>query len=127
MKAVAVAALILGLSACGTGVVDEKGWNKALKRGYPCAELIDIAAGLPPSVDRGKVADDLRRAGCEPHSAPAAVPAVAQGSGEGCCRVVRGLVPAPPGSSDRTIDWDSRLSFDTGKNETGSDHAQSHN
>jgi hypothetical protein len=70
MKAVAAAAvaLILGLSACGTGVDDEKGWDKVLKRGYPCAELIDLAEGLPTSVDRVKVADDLRRAGCEPPS-----------------------------------------------------------
>jgi hypothetical protein len=74
MKAVAAAAvaLILGLSACGTGVDDEKGWNKVLKRGYPCAELIDVAEGLPSSIDRVKVADDLRRAGCEPlHPLPA--------------------------------------------------------
>ena len=70
MKAVAAAAvaLILGLGSCGTGVDDEKGWEKVLKRGYPCAELIDVAEGLPTSVDRGKVADDLRRAGCEPPS-----------------------------------------------------------
>ena len=70
MKAVAAAvvALILGLSACGTGVDDEKGWDKVLKRGYPCAELIDLAKGLPTSIDRVKVAEDLRRAGCEPPS-----------------------------------------------------------
>lgn len=73
MKAVAAAAvaLVLGLTACGTGVDDEKGWNKVLERGYPCAELIDVAEGLPSSVDRVKVADDLRRAGCEaPSSSP---------------------------------------------------------
>ena len=70
MKTVAAAAvaMILALSACSTGVDDEKGWNKVLKRGYPCAELIDVAEGLPSSVDSAKVAADLRRAGCEPPS-----------------------------------------------------------
>ena len=68
MKAIVAAAvaLILGLAACGTGVEDEKGWNKVLKRGYPCAELIDVAEDLPSSIDRVKVAEDLRQAGCEP-------------------------------------------------------------
>ena len=67
MKALAAAAvaLILGLTAC-TGVKDEDGWEKVLKRGYPCAELIDVAEDLPASVDRVKVAEDLRQAGCEP-------------------------------------------------------------
>ncbi len=71
MKALAAAAvaLILGLTACGTGVEDEKGWNKVLKRGYPCAELIQVAEDLPASIDRVKVAEDLRRAGCEPSPA----------------------------------------------------------
>ena len=61
-------ALILAVSACSTGVDDEKGWDKVLKRGYPCAELIDVAEGLPSSVDPVKVANDLRLAGCEPPS-----------------------------------------------------------
>lgn len=64
--AAAAVALLLTLAACGTGVEDEKGWNKVLKRGYPCAELIDVAQDLPSSVDRVKVAEDLRQAGCEP-------------------------------------------------------------
>ena len=59
-------ALLLALAACGTGVEDEKAWNKVLERGYPCSELVDVAKKLPSSVDRVKVADDLRRAGCEP-------------------------------------------------------------
>jgi hypothetical protein len=59
-------ALALALTACGTGVEDEKGWNKVLERGYPCAELIDVARDLPSSIDRVKVAEDLRKAGCEP-------------------------------------------------------------
>lgn len=63
--AAAVVALVLALTAC-TGVKDEKGWDKVLKRGYPCAELIDVAEDLPASVDRVKVAEDLRQAGCEP-------------------------------------------------------------
>jgi hypothetical protein len=62
-------ALALTLAACGTGVQDEKGWNKALERGYPCSELLDIAKGLPSSIDPRKVAEDLRKAGCEPPSA----------------------------------------------------------
>ncbi len=62
----AAVALVLALGACGTGVDDEKGWNKVLERNYPCSELIDVAEGLPSSVDRVKVAEDLRRAGCEP-------------------------------------------------------------
>ena len=66
VAAVAAAVLVLGLAACGTGVKDEKGWNKALARGYPCSELLDIAEDLPSSVDPQKVAEDLRRAGCEP-------------------------------------------------------------
>jgi hypothetical protein len=68
MKGLAAAgvALILGLAACGTGVDDEKGWDKVLKRGYPCSELIDVAQDLPSSIDRVKVAEDLRHAGCEP-------------------------------------------------------------
>ena len=68
MKALAAAgvALVLGLAACGTGVEDEKGWDKVLRRGYPCTELIDVALDLPASVDRVQVAEDLRRAGCEP-------------------------------------------------------------
>ncbi len=64
--AAAAVALVLGLAACGTGVDDEKGWDKVLKRGYPCSELIDVARDLPYSVDRVKVAEDLRQAGCEP-------------------------------------------------------------
>ncbi len=70
MKALAAAAvaLIVGLTACGTGVEDEKGWNKVLKGGYPCAELIDVALDLPASIDRVKIAEDLRGAGCEPPS-----------------------------------------------------------
>lgn len=64
--AAAAVAVVLGLAACGTGVKDEKGWDKVLKRGYPCSELIDVAQHLPSSVDPVKVADDLRRAGCEP-------------------------------------------------------------
>ncbi len=64
--AAAAVALVLALAACGTGVEDEKGWNKVLQRGYPCAELIDVAEDLPSSIDRAKVAEDLRRAGCEP-------------------------------------------------------------
>ena len=64
--AAAAVALVLALAACGTGVEDEKGWDKVLKRGYPCSELIDVAQDLPASVDRVKVAEDLRRAGCEP-------------------------------------------------------------
>lgn len=63
--AVGAVALILLLTGCGTGVQDQKGWNKAVKRGYPCSELLVIARGLPSSVDPEKVADDLRRAGCE--------------------------------------------------------------
>ncbi len=63
--AVGAVALVLLLGGC-TGVKDEKGWNKALKRGYPCRELLDIAEDLPTSVNPQKVADDLRRAGCEP-------------------------------------------------------------
>ena len=59
-------ALLLALAACGTGVEDEKAWNKVLERGYPCSELIDVALDLPSSVDRVKVAEDLRQAGCEP-------------------------------------------------------------
>lgn len=59
-------ALALTASACATGVRDEEGWRKALKRGYPCAELVDIADKLPDSVDRSTVEDDLRQAGCEP-------------------------------------------------------------
>jgi hypothetical protein len=67
MKRIAVVALTLALSfaGCGTGVKDEKGWNKVLTRGYPCSELIDVAQDLPSSVDREKVAQDLRNAGCE--------------------------------------------------------------
>ncbi len=67
MRRVAVAAVaaVLALAACGTGVKDEKGWNKVLERGYPCSELLDVAQDLPSSVDRQKVAEDLRRAGCE--------------------------------------------------------------
>lgn len=60
--------LALLLAGCGTGVQDEKGWNKALERGYPCTELLDIAQDLPSSIDPRKVAQDLRRAGCEPPS-----------------------------------------------------------
>ena len=67
--AVAVVALVLALAACSTGVKDEKGWNKALTKGYPCSELLDIAEDLPSSVDPQKVAEDLRRAGCEPPAA----------------------------------------------------------
>ncbi len=67
--AVGAVALVLTLAACGTGVEDEKGWNKVLKRGYPCSELIDVAQDLPSSVDRVKVVEDLRRAGCEPPTA----------------------------------------------------------
>ena len=70
MKRLAVGAvtLVLLLVGCGTGVQDEMGWNKALTRGYPCNELLDIAQDLPSSVDPQKVAEDLRRAGCEPPS-----------------------------------------------------------
>ena len=64
--AVAVVALVLLLAACGTGVKDEKGWNKALSRDYPCSELVDIAEDLPSSVNPEKVAADLRQRGCEP-------------------------------------------------------------
>ena len=64
--AAAAITLALVLTGCSTGVQDEKGWRKALERGYPCAELLDIAEGLPSSVDPQMVADDLRRAGCEP-------------------------------------------------------------
>ncbi len=67
--AVGAVALVLLLAGCGTGVQDEKGWNKALKRGYPCHELVDIARNLPSSIDPDKVAEDLRRAGCEPPAA----------------------------------------------------------
>jgi hypothetical protein len=66
--AVGAVALVLLLAGCGTGVQDEKGWNKALKRGYPCTELLDIAQDLPSSIDPQNVAEDLRRAGCEPPS-----------------------------------------------------------
>ena len=62
----AVAAVLLA-GGC-TGVRDEKGWDKAVKRAYPCSELLDIAEDLPSSIDPQKVADDLRRAGCEPPS-----------------------------------------------------------
>ena len=61
--------LVLSLGACGTGVKDEKGWNKALTRGYPCTELLDIAENLPAKIDPRKVAADLRGAGCEPPAA----------------------------------------------------------
>ena len=67
--AVGAVALVLLLAGCGTGVKDEKGWNKALERNYPCSELIDIAVDLPASIDPQKVAEDLRRAGCEAPSA----------------------------------------------------------
>ena len=66
--AVGVVTLVLLLAGCGTGVEDEKGWNKALKRGYPCSELLDIAQDLPSSADPPQVAEDLRRAGCHPLS-----------------------------------------------------------
>ncbi len=68
MKRLAVVglALTLTLAGCSTGVKNEKGWNKALTRGYPCSELLDIAEDLPSSVDPQKVAEDLRQAGCEP-------------------------------------------------------------
>lgn len=56
----------LALGACGTGVDDEEGWQKVLERDYPCEELLDVAEGLPSSIDRRRVAEDLRRAGCEP-------------------------------------------------------------
>lgn len=67
MKRLAVAAvfLTLALAAC-TGVEDEEGWEKVLERGYPCSELVDVAEDLPRSIDRQRIADDLRRAGCEP-------------------------------------------------------------
>lgn len=67
---VVAVAVTLTLAGCSTGVKDEKGWNKALTKDYPCSELLDIAEDLPSSVDRQKVTEDLRRAGCEP---PAAV------------------------------------------------------
>lgn len=67
--AVGAVSLVLLLAGCGTGVQDEKGWNKAIKRGYPCTELVDIARDLPSSFDPQEVAEDLRRAGCEPPSA----------------------------------------------------------
>ena len=62
-------ALVLALAACGTGVQDEKGWQKVLERDYPCEELRDVAEQLPSSIDRQQVAADLRRAGCEPPEA----------------------------------------------------------
>lgn len=70
MKRLTVGAvtLVLLLAGCGTGVQDEKGWNEVLKRGYPCSEVLDIAQDLPSSLDRQKVTEDLRRAGCEPPS-----------------------------------------------------------
>ena len=64
--AAAAAALVLALAGCSTGVKDEKGWNKARTRDYPCRELVDIADDLPSSVDPEKVAQDLRERGCEP-------------------------------------------------------------
>ena len=63
---VAAVALVLTLAGCSTGVKDEKGWNKALTRDYPCSELVDIAEDLPSKVDLQKVAQDLRERGCEP-------------------------------------------------------------
>jgi hypothetical protein len=68
--AVAAVALVLVLTGCGTGVEDEEGWRKVLERNYSCEELLDVADGLPSSIDRQRVAEDLRRAGCDP--APAA-------------------------------------------------------
>ena len=65
-RATAAVVVVVFLAACGTGVEDEKGWNKALERGYDCTELLDIAGDLPSSMDPAKVAEDLRRAGCEP-------------------------------------------------------------
>ena len=62
-------ALVLLLAGCGTRVEDEKGWNRALERGYPCAELLDIAQDLPSSIDPQNVAADLRRVGCDAPSA----------------------------------------------------------
>lgn len=70
--AVGAVALVLLLAGCGTGVEDEKGWNKALERGYPCSELVDIARDLPSSIDPQQVVEDLRGAGCEPPSATTA-------------------------------------------------------
>ena len=66
-RAVAAAVmLVVVLAGCSTGVEDEEGWRKVLDRGYPCAELIAVAERLPSSIDPQRVADDLRRAGCEP-------------------------------------------------------------
>lgn len=71
MKRLVVGALAAAVVLGGcTGVRDEKGWDKAVTRGYPCSELLDIAEDLPGSIDPQKVADDLRRAGCEPPPAP---------------------------------------------------------
>ncbi len=64
--AVALAALALVLTACGTGVRDEKGWQEVLERNYPCEELVDVAEKLPSSVDSRQIAEDLRQRGCEP-------------------------------------------------------------
>ena len=71
VRRVAAAAVLLVavLGGCSTGVADEKGWRKALARGYPCSELLDIAEGLPASIDPQRVAEDLRRVGCEPPQA----------------------------------------------------------
>ncbi len=64
--ALAAVTVILAVAACGTGVKDDERWNMVFKRSYPCTELIDVAEDLPSSIDRVKVAEDLRRAGCEP-------------------------------------------------------------
>lgn len=63
--AAAAVTLTLALAGC-TGVEDEKGWRKALTRGYPCSELLDIAEDLPTSVDPAMVDEDLRQRGCDP-------------------------------------------------------------
>ena len=61
-----VVVLAVALAGCRTGVRDEDGWEKVLDRGYSCAELRDVAEDLPSSVDRGRVDEDLRKAGCQP-------------------------------------------------------------
>lgn len=65
---IAVLALVasVAFSGCiGTGVRDYAGWEKAVETGQPCAELFDMRAKLPASVDRAAVEADLRRIGCE--------------------------------------------------------------
>jgi hypothetical protein len=58
------AAVIVGSAGCSTGVRDYEGWAKAVRIGEPCAELFDIRADLPASVDRVAVDADLARIGC---------------------------------------------------------------